>query len=229
MEQEEQFVKKLFSSIAPRYDCANTVLTFGLDALWRKKLVRLSHISKDSKVLDCAAGTGKLAFCFSKKLGASGQVTAVDFCQGMLDQVKTKDPKVIFQKADVLNLPFNSNTFDVVSIAYGLRNLSDQKKGLKEMARVAKPQGLVMILETGSLFHPLLSPFFHVYFKKILPILGGWITGKKEAYEYLSRSSLDFPSGKKMAAFLNQTGCFKTIHCFSLLGGASFIYKAEVL
>ena len=227
--EKEHFVKKIFSSIAPRYDRANSLLTFGMDALWRKKLVRLSRVSEGMKVLDCATGTGRLAFCFAEKLKKNGQVFAVDFCEEMLKHIPKKNHKVHFQKADIMELPFEDNTFDVVSIAWGLRNLSDIKKGLKEMARAAKPGGFLMILETGDEFHPLISPILHFYFKKIVPCLGGFITGQKEAYEYLFRSSLKFPSRGGLIEILRETKCFKKIICVPLLGGASFIYKLEVL
>lgn len=227
--KKEQFVEKMFSSIAPRYDKANSILTFGLDSLWRKKLVRLSCISKDSRILDCATGTGKLAFCFSRNLSEKGRVDAIDFCSNMLEQIQTKDSKVHFQKADIMNLPFSSNTFHVTSIAYGLRNLSDIEKGVMEMARVTRPGGFLMILETGSSFHPIMAPFLNFYFKKIVPCLGGWITGNPQAYKYLYESSFNFPSREELIDILKKTRCFKHISFFSLLGGASFIYKAEVL
>ena len=225
--KKEKFVENLFSSIAPRYDLANSLMTFGLVEFWRKKLVRISCVSKNAKVLDCAAGTGKLALCFLKSLGEKGEVTGVDFCSRMLNQIKIKDPRMQFKKADVMDLPFPAHSFDIVSIAYGLRNLSDMEQGLKEMARVLKPQGLLMVLETGEASNPWLKPFFHFYFKKIVPFIGGWATGRKEAYQYLNESSLSFPSGKNLIEILKKTNCFDDAVCFPLMGGASFIYKAR--
>ena len=226
---KEKFVREMFSSIAPRYDLANSILTLGLDSLWRKKLVRLSGASGSAQVLDCATGTGRLAFEFAKVLDSAGRVVGVDFCQKMLDQIKAENSKAHFQKADIISLPFSENTFDVVSIAYGLRNLSDMEKGLREMARVIKKGGVVMALETGSSLNWGCSFFLKFYFKRMVPLLGGWITGNKEAYQYLYESSKEFPSGEAMADLFKKTGCFGDVSCIPLLGGASFIYKAQAL
>lgn len=221
-------MQDIFSSIAENYDLANRLITLGLDSFWRKKLVSLSPFSEDSFILDCASGTGKLALAFLKKLGVKGRVIGVDFCEKMLSQVQVQDSRIQFQKADVLNLPFDSQTFDVVSMAYGLRNLSDMEKGLKEMARAAKPQGWVMVLETGSSFIWPFSFIFQFYFKKAVPLLGGWAAGNKSAYQYLQKSSMQFPCGKEMTAVFEKTNKFKSVQCFRILGGASYIYKAQV-
>lgn len=222
----EKKIKNIFSSIANRYDRANSVLTFGMDSLWRKKVVVLSQVSKKSSVLDCATGTGRLAFEFLNHLGEQGRVVGIDFCEEMLKQIKKQDSRMTFQKADILNLPFSNRTFDVTSIAYGLRNLSDQEKGIKEMARVTRK--FVMILETGVPTNVFLRPLIRLYTSLIVPLLGGLVTGNFSAYRYLNRSSKNFPSGQKMISLLKQTNCFKSVECFPLLGGASFIYKAQV-
>ena len=117
MEDKERKVQKMFSFIAGRYDLANRVLTLNLDSVWRKKLVRLSSLSPESFILDCATGTGRLAFDFLKKIGEKGRVIGVDFCEEMLNQIQVKDPRIQFQKANVLNLPFSRDTFDRTSIA----------------------------------------------------------------------------------------------------------------
>ena len=224
--QTETKVKNIFSSIAHRYDLANSLLTFGMDSSWRKKVVRFSQVSKDSCVLDCATGTGKLAFEFLNHLGEQGKAVGVDFCEDMLNQIQKKDARVSFQKADILNLPFSDKTFDVTSIAYGLRNLSDMEKGIKEMARVTKK--FLMILETGAPSNIFLRPLIRLYTSLVVPLLGGLVTGNFSAYRYLNSSSKNFPSDQEMILLLKQTNCFKNVECFPLLGGASFIYKAEV-
>ena len=226
-EDKETTVKNMFSSIAHKYDLANTVITLGLDSLWRKKLVRLSGVSKNSRVLDCACGTGRLAFDFLNVL-ENGQVTGVDFCEEMLNQIHTQDPRIQFQKANVLQLPFPENSFDITASAYGLRNLSNMEKGLQEMARVTQPEGCVMILETGAGSGTLFSFLLKLYFKTAVPFLGGRLTGQKQAYQYLNKTTAGFPSGEKMIQRLDQTRSFKNIQCFKLMGGASFIYKAVV-
>ncbi len=225
---QEKTVKKIFSSIAKKYDWANSVFTLGLDQRWRKKLVDLSSISKDAQVLDCATGTGALAKSFLEQLGPHGKILAVDFCEEMLKQVPFQDPRCSFRKENVLSLSFEDQTFDITSIAYGLRNLSDMEKGIKEMARVTKSGGYLMILETGRPQNPILRPFVDFYCWFIMPILGWMITGNFQAYKYLNNSSAVFPSGEEMVQKLKSTGCFKSISFHSLIGGVSFIYKAQV-
>ena len=222
----ENKVKSIFSSIAKRYDRANQFLTFGLDGSWRKKVVHLSQVSQEDSVLDCATGTGKLAFEFLSQLGERGRVVGVDFCKEMLGQIQKTDSRVQFQFADVLNLPFSDKEFNVVSIAYGLRNLSDKERGVREMARVSKK--FVMILETGVPSNIFLRPLIRLHTSLLVPLIGGIVTKNFSAYRYLNSSSKNFPSGQKMISFLEETGCFKKVECFPLLGGASFIYKAEV-
>jgi len=228
MDKQKKTVHDMFSSIAKRYDLANSWITFGLDNVWRKKLVYLSSPKKDVRILDCATGTGLLAYAFLKTIGKEGRVDAVDFCTAMLKQIKLKDPRFHFIKADVMTLPFSSQTFDITAIAYGLRNLPDTEKGLKEMARVTKPNGYLMVLETGTPSNPIMFPLLRLYCKWIMPLVGGWITKNLSAYKYLNQTSSHFPSGKKLIDIFKSTGCFKEISCYPLMGGASFIYKAQV-
>lgn len=225
---KKQNVNNMFSSIAGKYDLANSFLTFGLDNVWRNKLVRLSSPKTSAHILDCASGTGRLAHAFLKKLGKDGQVSAVDFCADMLKQIKFKDPRFHFMQADIMSLPFSNQTFDITAIAYGLRNLPDIEKGLKEMARVTKNKGYLMVLETGRPSNLLMLPFLRLYFKWFVPLAGGWITKNPSAYKYLNQTSADFPSGQKLINIFKSTGCFKDISCYPLVGGASFIYKAQV-
>ncbi|MDE0151052.1 MAG: ubiquinone/menaquinone biosynthesis methyltransferase [Bdellovibrionales bacterium] len=228
MEEQKQTVNNMFSSIAKKYDAANSWITFGLDNLWRNKLVRLSSPSKDAHILDCATGTGLLAYAFLKAIGEKGRVDAVDFCADMLKQIKYKDPRFYATQADVMALPFSNQTFDITAIAYGLRNLPDIKKGLEEMARVTKSDGYLMVLETGKPSNPMMLPLIQLYCRWIMPLMGGWITGQYSAYKYLNQTSSNFPSGQILIDIFNSTGCFKDVSCYPLMGGASFIYKAQV-
>ena len=226
--EKENKIKEIFSSIAKKYDFANRIFTLGLDQIWREKLVILSAVSKDTQVLDCATGTGPLAKAFLEQLGPHGRVVAVDFCDEMLKQVPFQDSRCIFQTENVLNLSFKNQIFDVTSIAYGLRNLSNMEKGLKEMARVTKSGGYLMVLETGRPQSPIMKPLVSFYCQFIMPILGWLITGNLKAYKYLNSSSAVFPSGESMIQKFKSTGCFKNITYYPLMGGASFIYKAQV-
>ena len=224
-----EFIKKLFSSISKDYDKANNVITWGIAHQWRRTLVHWSGATDGDQVLDCATGTGDLAIEFKKAVGPEGSVLGTDFCQEMLHEakIKVKAAKVDidFQLADTTGLNYEANTFDVTSIAFGIRNVLDPLKALSEMARVTKPGGSVMVLETGNTQVPLFKSAFRFYFKNIVPLLGGWVTGNKPAYQYLNKSSSQFPSGSDFTNFMRRTGQFQSAKYQSLMGGSCFLYK----
>jgi demethylmenaquinone methyltransferase/2-methoxy-6-polyprenyl-1,4-benzoquinol methylase len=197
-----------------------------------KKLVKQSGVLPGDHVLDCATGTGDLAIEFAKAVGDRGKVIGTDFCKEMLDFAPGKAQKagvvVDFSLADATQLPFEDNGFDVVSIAYGIRNVNNPKTAIAEMRRVCKPGGRVMILETGDQQNPVIRSAFNWYFKNIVPRIGGVITGKKSAYEYLQNSSSQFPSGDEFLKLMQQADGFESTKCIALMGGASFIYKGVV-
>jgi demethylmenaquinone methyltransferase/2-methoxy-6-polyprenyl-1,4-benzoquinol methylase len=225
-------IKNLFASVATGYDKANDAMTLGLAHLWRRKLVVWSGAKPGDKVLDCATGTGDLAIEFKQKVGDSGSVLGTDFCEEMLELAPPKAAKhglkIDFQIADAMNLPFADDQYDIASIAYGIRNVSDPEKALSEMARVVKPGGRVMVLETGDSPDHALRPFFDFYFRKVIPRVGGWVTGKRFAYEYLNNSSRGFPSRERFLELMNNTGRFESTEFRVLFGGASFLYRGIV-
>lgn len=230
MSDKAQRVHGIFSDIAHRYDLANDVISFGVARFWRSKLVHLSRADKNSKVLDVATGTGDLAIEF-KKTAVSGDVIGVDFCANMLapapQKAKDKNLIVTFKQGDAMALEFADSSFDVVSIAYGLRNVSDPSVAVKEMGRVLKPGGRLMILETGRSEMPLFAPIFNFYFAKVMPIFGGFLSGSKDAYKYLDASSRDFPYGQKLVELIQKTGAFKSVKAHPLFGGISYIYECH--
>jgi demethylmenaquinone methyltransferase/2-methoxy-6-polyprenyl-1,4-benzoquinol methylase len=225
-------IQNLFTSIAHGYDQANDLITFGMARLWRRQLVKMSGVNSGAQVLDCATGTGDLAFEFKRAVGKDGTVIGTDFCAAMLEQAPAKAKSlrldVDFQTANVMQLPFPENSFDVCSIAYGIRNVEDPIKALAEMARVVKPGGRVMILETGDAQWRIMTKVFDFYFRNIVPRLGGWITGRRDAYEYLNRSSKKFPCRNAFLEMMNATGSFAETKCRPVMGGASFIYTGIV-
>jgi len=227
--EKAQRVHQIFSTIAHRYDMANDVISFGVARFWRSKLVRLSGANKSSKVLDVATGTGDLAIEF-KKTSLEGEVIGVDFCANMLapapQKAKDKNLSITFKQGDAMALEFEDQKFDVVSIAYGLRNVTDPAVAVKEMGRVLKIGGKLMILETGRSEMPLFAPIFNLYFAKVMPIFGGWLSGSKDAYQYLDASSKDFPYGSKLVELIQKTGAFSKVEAFPLFGGISYIYRA---
>jgi demethylmenaquinone methyltransferase / 2-methoxy-6-polyprenyl-1,4-benzoquinol methylase len=228
----QQDIQNLFTSVAHGYDQANDYMTLGMIHYWRRKLVRWSGVSEGHSVLDCATGTGDMAFEFKRFVGDRGTVIGTDFCEAMLKLAPEKSKKlelpVEFKTADVMNLPFVDGSFDACSIGYGIRNVEDPVKALSEMARVVKPGGCVMILETGQTQIPVLSTGMEMYFRYVVPFLGGWVTGRRDAYEYLNKSSMKFPSGEDFLKLMRQTGRFQRVECRSLMAGASYLYKGIV-
>jgi len=225
-------IKSLFASVAHGYDKANDAMTFGLAHRWRRQLVKWSGAKAGDKVLDCATGTGDLAIEFKKKVDEQGSVIGTDFCAEMLERAPQKAEarglNIDFQLADAMNLPFADNRFDIASIAYGIRNVADPQLAVSQMARVVKPGGSVMILETGDAPENGLKKAFEFYFKQVIPRVGGWVTGQRYAYEYLNKSSRGFPSRDRFLDLMRSTGAFSSCECRVLFGGASFMYRGIV-
>lgn len=225
-------IRQMFSQVAAGYDRANNVLSAGIHHLWRKKLVKWSGARFEDRILDCATGTGDLAIEFKKAVGPKGSVTGTDFCEEMLKpapaKAQSKGLNIHFETADVTQLPYADNSFDVTSISFGIRNVGDPVKALSEMARVTRPGGRVMVLEFGQVNAPVFGPLYNWYSEKVLPKIGGWITGQKDAYEYLQKSSAAFPCKADFIRMMESTGQFENCQYVSLTGGIAYIYKGIV-
>lgn len=225
-------VKHIFDEVADGYDRANGLMTFGLVNRWRKQLVEWSGAQAGDQVLDCATGTGDLALDFKRAVGRQGRVMGTDFCQKMLDHAPGKAEaaglEVEFSQADATDLPFPDNQFDVVSIAYGIRNVDRPKLALSEMARVCKPEGRVMILETGE--NPRgVAGFLHWGFSEyMVPFLGMLATGKRWPYEYLRDSSRAFPSRDHFLHWMKEAHAFTQLEYRTLFLGSSFLYRGKI-
>lgn len=229
---EANQIKSMFSKVAGQYDRANNVLSMGIHHLWRKKVVQKVGASAGQQVLDCATGTGDLAIEFKKAVGPTGRVVGTDFCEEMLIPAPKKaqalNLDIVFQTADVMNLPFGDREFDITSISFGIRNVEDPKKALEEIARVTKPGGRVVILEFGKMDTPVIGSLYEIYSEKILPKIGGWVTGQPEAYDYLQKSSAAFPSREKFLDMMRGTGKFTDVSYESLSLGIAYIYVGVV-
>jgi demethylmenaquinone methyltransferase/2-methoxy-6-polyprenyl-1,4-benzoquinol methylase len=229
---ESEKVRSMFSQIASRYDLANNILSGGIHHLWRQELVDWSGAKSEDKILDCATGTGDLAIEFKSIVGPKGQVTGTDFCAEMLKPAPQKaisrGLEVSFSQADVMNLPYVDASFDIASISFGIRNVSDPLKGISELARVVKPGGRVMVLEFGQPQQAVIAKAYNLYSEKVLPALGGLITGQKSAYEYLQNSSAQFPCREEFVALMRSTGRFLSIEYRPVTFGIAYIYNGLV-
>lgn len=222
-------IRDMFRAVAPAYDRTNDVLSAGIHRLWRQKLVQLSLARVGDRVLDCATGTGDLAIEFKKRVGERGQVVGSDFCPEMLalapQKARAANLDILFEVADVTKLPYDSHRFDVVSIAFGVRNVSDVAAALRELGRVLKPGGRLMILEFGQPTMPLFKQAYRFYSSVLLPKIGGWVSGQAEAYDYLQKSSSVFPSGVEFVNLMNQHAQTQNNEAHSLMGGIAYIYR----
>ena len=224
-------INDMFSRIAGRYDLLNDLLSFGIHRLWKKKTVKMSEIKPGSRVLDCASGTGDLAIEFKKMSGIKGFVLATDFNPEMLSyaekKFKKKNYKIDIEVADVLNLRFEDNSFDIASIGFGIRNVDSVQRCLEEMARVVKSGGKVLVLEFGQP-QGLFSLFYNFYSRYIIPIIGKLIDGNSFAYKYLHESSAKFPCREHFTQIMESTGNFTSIRYYPLTFGIAYLYIGKV-
>lgn len=217
----------MFSGIAGRYDLLNHVLSINIDKRWRRKVrAKLADILADKKavVLDVACGTGDLSI--ELQTNAKARVIGTDFCRPMLAVAQEKAAEIPFVEGDAMQLSFADNSFDAVTIAFGLRNLSNFQNGLVELYRVLKPGGKLVILEFSAPVLPGFRGAFKFYFSNILPRIGGLVSGERGAYEYLPDSVSKFPDQKALAEMMRETG-FNDVSFDNLTGGIAAIHSGS--
>jgi demethylmenaquinone methyltransferase / 2-methoxy-6-polyprenyl-1,4-benzoquinol methylase len=191
----ETQVRAMFDRIARVYDQMNSVMTAGMHHRWRRRAADLAQVGPGSRALDVATGTGDLA---QELAGRGASVTGMDFSPAMLALAREKAPGIEFEEGDALALRYDDGDFDAVTVGFGARNFSDLDRGLREMARVTKPDGRVVVLEITTPQRPPLSWFFRLWFDRVVPVLGR-LAGDSDAYTYLPSSVRRFPSPEELA------------------------------
>lgn len=210
VDKSQTRIRQMFGAIAPYYDLLNHLLSLNIDRRWRARTVRRVPPQGSAPILDLCTGTGDLALAYAAAARGQAPVIAADFCAPMLDRATHKrraDDAVAWVQADAQRLPFPDDFFQLVSVAFGLRNVADTERGLAEMVRVLRPGGRLAILEFSRPTQPVLSRLYLGYFRYVLPFIGQTISRSRDgAYRYLPASVLQFPDGAALAQKLRDHG-----------------------
>ncbi len=224
VDKSESRVRRMFGQIAPRYDLMNRMLSGGTDIYWRWWTVRAVKPAGDGPILDVCTGTGDLALAYWKQGQGRCPVVGTDFTHEMLRLANDKrdqapemsangSPAVVFLEADTQSLPFADDQFQIVSVAFGLRNVTDTRRGLREMVRVCRPGGRVVVLEFSEPSNPVFRRVYQSYFKHVLPRIGQLVARNQEdAYNYLPNSVKEFPCGQALVDIMTQCGLSHVTH-----------------
>lgn len=227
-------IQSMFSAIAARYDLANDALSFGLHRLWRKRIAGRLAPESGETILDLCTGTGDLAIAISNSATGTANIIALDFVPEMLSRAQGKAKRtnrkigatISFIRGDAMQIPLARSTVDHVVIAFGIRNVDSPQDCLQEIKRVMRDSGVLTVLEFGQPTFPLFSWLYRLYSKIVIPVVGGVITGRSNAYTYLQTSSAAFPAGKSFEQLLRDSG-FEAVSTERLLSGIAYIYSAR--
>lgn len=228
---EEPQVRAMFDRIARVYDRMNSVMTAGLHHQWRRRAVDLAALAPGARALDVACGTGDLALELARRVGPGGEVVGCDFSEEMLALARRKQPgagaaPLRFEWANALELPYGDGEFAAATVGFGARNFSDLDQGLREMRRVVRPGGKVVVLEITTPTRPPLSTFYRVWFDAVVPALGRF-AGDSDAYTYLPSSVRRFPAPRELAATMERAG-LTSIRYVLTAGGIIALHVGEV-
>lgn len=220
-EQRGEKVNDLFARVAPRYDLINDLQSFGLHRLWKRRLVRMTAVQTGERALDLCCGTGDIAFALAR---AGAQVSAVDFSEAMLQVAaqRSGDSNPQFQRGDAMQLAFEDGIFDVVTVGYGLRNLSNWETGLREMHRVAKPGARLLVLDFGKPDNAVLRSLYFAYLRVVVPVFGKLFCGDSATHAYILESLQRYPAQRGVAEAMQRLGC-RDVRIVNLMGGAMSI------
>jgi demethylmenaquinone methyltransferase/2-methoxy-6-polyprenyl-1,4-benzoquinol methylase len=226
---EEPQVRAMFDRIARVYDPLNSLMTAGLHHRWRERAADLAELAPGARALDVACGTGDLALELARRVGPGGEIVACDFSERMLELARAKSsaqPTIRFEWANALELPYADGEFAAATVGFGARNFSDLEQGLRELARVVRPGGRVVVLEMTTPTRPPLATFFRLWFDRAVPMLGR-LGGGGDAYTYLPRSVQRFPEPVELAATMERCG-LRSIRYVLTAGGIIAIHVGEV-
>ena len=227
-------VRQMFGAIAPRYDRANSVLSGGMHHLWRRRAVKTLGLAEDARVVDVCCGTGDLSFAMARKIGEQGRVVGADFCSEMVDEAQRKQGRakvsaeLSFEVGDATQLAFEDDAFDAATVAFGIRNVVDPLEGIRQMVRVVRPGGRVLVLEFGQPDGFFFGPLFRWYSRMVMPRIGGLLTGARSAYEYLPRTSANFPDGRDFVTEIFEPAGLTLLEARPLTRGIAWLYLGEV-
>jgi demethylmenaquinone methyltransferase / 2-methoxy-6-polyprenyl-1,4-benzoquinol methylase len=225
--EKHKKVAQVFSSVASRYDIMNDLMSLGLHRIWKAFTIQMSGVGHGDRVLDVAGGTADLSLAFARKVGDTGQVWLTDINHAMLsrgrDRLLDKGFPLPVAQCDAERLPFPSNWFDCVTVAFGLRNMTHKDVAIAEMMRVLRPGGRLLVLEFSKVWKPL-APAYDLYSFKILPWMGARVAGDADSYRYLAESIRMHPSQEELKAMMEQAG-LKRVDYFNLTGGVVALHR----
>ncbi|MBO1197875.1 demethylmenaquinone methyltransferase [Staphylococcus simiae] len=219
-------VHRVFQNISNKYDRLNNIISFEQHKVWRKRVMKEMNVQKGASALDVCCGTADWTIALSKAVGPTGEVTGLDFSENMLavGKEKTADMEnVNLVHGDAMDLPFEDNSFDYVTIGFGLRNVPEYLVALKEMNRVLKPGGMVVCLETSQPTLPVFKQVYALYFKFVMPVFGKLFAKSKDEYEWLQQSTFNFPGKEQLKRMFEQAG-FTNIKVRSFTGGVAAMH-----
>ncbi|CQR46693.1 Demethylmenaquinone methyltransferase [Paraliobacillus sp. PM-2] len=228
---KEERVHHVFEKIYQRYDFMNSIISFNRHKAWRKDVMKKMMVSRGSSALDVCCGTGDWSYALAEQSGRSGKVIGLDFSENMLSVATKKhhkqiQPQLSFMKGNAMQLPFESNTFDYVTIGFGLRNVPDYQQVLNEMARVVKPGGKVVCLETSQPTLPIFRQLYYFYFKFIMPVFGRLLARSYKEYAWLHESAKTFPGKKELKKMFEDAG-LTSVQVKSYTGGVAAMHMGE--
>jgi len=225
---EPDQVQGMFDRIAPRYDLMNQVMSVGLHHRWRERAAQVADVAAGDRALDCCTGTGDLAFALARRVSQSGEVVGIDFAELMLERAREKTPDALnvrFLQGDATDLPFDADSFDAATMAFGIRNIPDRAAALAEMRRVVRPGGRIVILEITT--PTRLKGLLDTWFQRAVPTLGRLVSKDASAYAYLPASTLRFPQPRDFAAEIDASGIVD-VRWQKFLGGLIALHYGRV-